>query len=311
MAPGHGRAGQEPPEVTCPAPEPPVGAEPDCSPEPDEDEVPVPDDPVPDDPVPDDPVPDDPVPDDPEPDEPDEAAEEACWADWACAAPGRVSAMPPPARTLAAPMAAVAARSLLRPRSRSAIAARMAARSGCRGAGSIGTEWPPFGSGAAGPNPARWGQPACRVSGRSLVWLRDGCERWCTAGAVDSGVDEPVERRGGQGINGRCPVDDKRILEMAPERPCVLGVPGSRTTSPRKTCPSRRQLRAAARPGGTGDGVPETAPQRRGSGDSAARHAACGSLWRTAAGQLAGHGRTGETRPLHLIHGGASFFVAG
>jgi hypothetical protein len=219
--------------VTWPDPEPPVGAEPDCRPEPDEDELPVPDAPVPEEPVP-----DDAELDDPEPVEPDEAAEEPCWADWACAAPGRVSAMPPPARTLAATMAAVAPRSLLRPRSRSAIAAWMAARSGCRGAGLVGTGWPPFTLARAGPDPARWCQPARRVSGRSLVWLRDGCERWCSAAAVDSSVDGSVERRGRQGINARCPVDDKRILEMVPERPCVLGVLGSRTTSPRKTWPS-------------------------------------------------------------------------
>jgi predicted dithiol-disulfide oxidoreductase (DUF899 family) len=31
--------------------------------------------------------------------------------------------------------------------------------------------------------------------------------------AVDNHVDDPVESRGAQGINGRCPVDDQRIFE--------------------------------------------------------------------------------------------------
>jgi hypothetical protein len=49
------------------------------------------------------------------------AAEEA--AGWACAALARPTAMPPPARTLAAPMAAVTARRRPWPRSRAAAAA--------------------------------------------------------------------------------------------------------------------------------------------------------------------------------------------
>jgi hypothetical protein len=35
------------------------------------------------------------------------------------------------------------------------------------------------------------------------------------------------------------------------------------------------------------------------------------AAWRTAAGQPASQGCAGEARPLHLIHGGASFFVRG
>src|ERR1044072_8541344 len=53
-----------------------------------------------------------------------------------------------------------------------------------------------------------------------------------TPPAVDDCVDRAVERLGAQGINGRCPVDDERIVELPSQRPCVLRGGGSRTALP-------------------------------------------------------------------------------
>jgi hypothetical protein len=118
------RPGQEPPEVTCPDPELDDGAEEDCRPlglDLLELELEL---------------------------EPEPLAELAEWlfwlveaaedADWVCAAAGSPRAMPPPARTLAAPMATVTARSRPWPRSRAATAARTGLRSVPTGLSSFG-----------------------------------------------------------------------------------------------------------------------------------------------------------------------------
>jgi hypothetical protein len=104
-------------------------------------------------------------------------------AGWALAALARLTAMPPPARTLAAPMAAVTARSRAWPRSRAAIAA---------GALSLPVSTPdrpsarpcPPDGGAAG-----W-RRAARMAGSLLRGLCCGCGAPANRGAVDEDVDE-------------------------------------------------------------------------------------------------------------------------
>src|SRR6185437_635134 len=180
---------------------------------------------------------------------------------------------------LAAPTAAVMAR--IRPWSRSLAA--MAARTRLRSVPTGSSFW-------RGPGdrccPPAW--PA-QLSGSSVPAagpLRDTVRGYGHPQAVDNCVDSAVESSGAQGINGRCPVDDKRILEEPAERPCVARRAGSRTASPLKTCSARRKVREAADPRVTGDYRSGTRP--------------VAATWRTAAGQPAGQGRDGEERPLHL-----------
>jgi hypothetical protein len=82
-----------------------------------------------------------------------------------------------------------------------------------------------------------------------------------------------VESGDGQGINGRCPVDDRSFSAGPGQRPCAPARRGGRTASPLKTCSLRRRLREAARLG-------RPATRRRGTRPVAAS-------WRTAAGQPA------------------------
>jgi hypothetical protein len=93
-------------------------------------------------------------------------------AGWALAALARPTAMPPPARTLAAPMVAVTARSRARPRSRFRAAGPARARSL-----PVSTPDRPFGG------PCRWmaayGQDGRRTSARPLLRLRGACEPRC------------------------------------------------------------------------------------------------------------------------------------
>jgi hypothetical protein len=111
------------------------------------------------------------------------------------------------------------------------------------------------------------------MAGSLLRGLCCGCGAPVNCAAVDGDVDEPVESGDGQGINGRCPVDDGSFSAGPGQRPCVLGRRGGRTASPLKTCSLRRRLREAARPG-------RPVTRRRGTRPVAAS-------WRTAAGQPA------------------------
>jgi hypothetical protein len=206
----------------------------------------------------------------------------AAAAGWALAALARPTAMPPPARTLAAPTAAVTARRRPWPRFRSA------ARAACLPLSTLVVL--PLGR-AAG-----WRCPA-RMAGALLRGLCRGCEGPVNCAAVDRGVDGPVESGAGQGINGRCPVDDGSFCTGPGQRPCVLGRRGGRTA-----LTTEDVLTPEATPGGG---------EARETGDSPARHAASGSLVAHGSRATGHQGCVGEARPLHLIHGGASFFGAG
>ena len=57
------------------------------------------------------------------------------------------------------------------------------------------------------------------LAGLALRFLCAGCRTAQSdrhPQAVDNRVDGAVESSDAQGINGRCPVDDKRILELRP-----------------------------------------------------------------------------------------------
>ena len=105
------------------------------------------------------------------------------------------------------------------------------------------------------PVPALSGQHAPLTSAWLLPALRERCDFAATyGGAVDDGVDDPVESHGRQGINGRCPVDDGSFSGRPGQRPCVLGGRGGKTASPLKKCSSRRRLRRRRDPGNRGPG---------------------------------------------------------
>jgi hypothetical protein len=125
-------------------------------------------------------------------------------------APARLQAMPPPASTLAAPMAAVTARSRPWPRSRAATAARTFSLP----VSTLQTVPSAVGRALSLPGTAR--MPGLLLRGLCCGCgapvnrdVRDtGPAATSSTAAVDVVVDDPVESRGGQGINGRCPVDD-------------------------------------------------------------------------------------------------------
>jgi hypothetical protein len=135
------------------------------------------------------------------------------------------------------------------------------------------------------------------MAGSLLRGLCCGCGPPVNCAPVDRDVDEPVESGDGQGINGRCPVDDGSFSAGPGQRPCVLGRRGGRTASPLKTCSLRRRLREAARPG-------RPVTRRRGTRPVAVS-------WRTAAGQPATRAAWARRGPSISYMEGPRSFVRG
>jgi hypothetical protein len=156
--------------------------------------------------------------------------------DWAATALGSPYAMPPPARTLAAPMATVIARSRSWPRSLALMAVRTDLRSVPTGSSSLAADLM--------TRCSQHDRPASEIP---LRWLRDGSE-------LPSIPGSPIPR---SPTPGRRPASASAVLlapDPRPDHERRSIVPSLRRTTPLSTGPcGRRCGYGGGKPGRAGD----------------------------------------------------------